>query len=291
MYIIKIVKYFFQAIFIYLFFIAIKIIGINLGRKYFSFIFNVIGPLIKSEQIINNNLEKFLGAQNDDIKNKIKLKMWDNYGKTFVEYLYLKKFKNTNSHINIKGEEILNQIQKVNKPVIFVSGHFANFELMSMELTKRNVKLATIYRPLNNFFLNPFMEYLRKKYVCQNQIKKGLAGVKNSIHYIKKNFSIALMIDQRVGEGKKLPFFEHLALTTTMPAQMALKFNLDIVPIYIARKDNDNFEMEIHKPIKIEKNDDVETNKLNISIELNKILEEMISKDPGQWIWTHNRWK
>tara|TARA_B110000902_G_C14203453_1_gene548721 strand:- start:251 stop:1126 length:876 start_codon:yes stop_codon:yes gene_type:complete len=291
MYIIKIVKYFFQAIFIYLFFIAIKIIGINLGRKYFSFIFNVIGPLIKSEQIINNNLEKFLGAQNDDIKNKIKLKMWDNYGKTFVEYLYLKKFKNTNSHINIKGEEILNQIQKVNKPVIFVSGHFANFELMSMELTKRNVKLATIYRPLNNFFLNPFMEYLRKKYVCQNQIKKGLAGVKNSIHYIKKNFSIALMIDQRVGEGKKLPFFEHLALTTTMPAQMALKYNLDIVPIYIARKDNDNFEMEIHKPIKIEKNDDVETNKLNISIELNKILEEMISKDPGQWIWTHNRWK
>ena len=291
MYIIKIVKYFFQAIFIYLFFIAIKIIGINLGRKYFSFIFNVIGPLIKSEQIINNNLEKFLGAQNDDIKNKIKLKMWGNYGKTFVEYLYLKKFKNTNSHINIKGEEILNQIQKVNKPVIFVSGHFANFELMSMELTKRNVKLATIYRPLNNFFLNPFMEYLRKKYVCQNQIKKGLAGVKNSIHYIKKKFSIALMIDQRVGEGKKLPFFEHLALTTTMPAQMALKYNLDIVPIYIARKDNDNFEMEIHKPIKIEKNDDVETNKLNISIELNKILEEMISKDPGQWIWTHNRWK
>ena len=188
MYIIKIVKYFFQAIFIYLFFIFIKIIGINLGRKYFSFIFNVIGPLIKSEQIINNNLEKFLGAQNDDIKNKIKLKMWGNYGKTFVEYLYLKKFKNTNSHINIKGEEILNQIQKVNKPVIFVSGHFANFELMSMELTKRNVKLATIYRPLNNFFLNPFMEYLRKKYVCQNQIKKGLAGVKNSIHYIKKKF-------------------------------------------------------------------------------------------------------
>ena len=217
--------------------------------------------------------------------------MWSNYGKTFVEYLYLKKFQNMSTHIEIKGEEILNKIQKNNKPVIFVSGHFANFELMSMEISKRNINLATIYRPLNNFFLNPFMEYLRKKYICKNQIKKGLAGVKDSIHYLKNNFSIAMMIDQRVSEGKRLPFFEHLAFTTTLPAQMALKFNLDIVPIHMARESNDKFKMEIYEPIKIFNNNDTEIDKLNISIKLNKILEKMISRDPGQWIWTHNRWK
>jgi KDO2-lipid IV(A) lauroyltransferase len=99
------------------------------------------------------------------------------------------------------------------------------------------------------------------------------------------------MVDQRVSEGKKLPFFEHAALTTTMPAQIALKFKLDIVPIYIKRETNDTFEMEVYEPIEVLKNDDIETNKLNISIKLNKILEEMISKNPGQWIWTHNRWK
>jgi len=289
--ILKIFIYFIQAILIYLLFIMIKIIGLKLSRKFFSNIFYVIGPLIKSEQVINYNLEKFLGHQNDDIKKKIKFQMWANYGKTFVEYLYLKKFKNKDSHIKIKGEEILNSIKKNNKPVIFISGHFANFELMSQELTKKKINLATIYRPLNNFFLNPFMEHLRKKYICKNQIKKGLGGVKDSIAYIKKKFSIALMIDQRVSEGKKLPFFDHEAFTTTMPAQIALKFNLDIVPIYIARKNNDSFEMEVYKPIKISKNDNTEINKLNISLKLNKILEEMISKDPGQWIWTHNRWK
>ena len=291
MFIVKTIKYFFQAIFIYLFFIIIKIIGINSSRKIFSFIFNKIGSLIKSEKIINANLEKFLGSENTDLKKNIKLQMWGNYGKTFVEYLFLHRFRNMNSHIQIKGEEIIDKIKKNNKPVIFVSGHFANFELMSMELTKRDVKLATIYRPLNNFFLNPFMEYLRKKYICRNQIKKGLVGVKDSIQYIKNNFSVALMIDQRVSEGKNLPFFEHMALTTTMPAQMALKFDLDIVPIYISRNLTNNFEMEIYEPIKILKNEDVEANKLNISIQLNKILEKMISRDPGQWIWTHNRWK
>tara|TARA_B100000767_G_C19259982_1_gene326801 strand:- start:30 stop:512 length:483 start_codon:yes stop_codon:yes gene_type:complete len=160
-----------------------------------------------------------------------------------------------------------------------------------MELTKRDINLATIYRPLNNIFLNPFMEYLRKKYICQNQIKKGLLGVKDSIQYIKNNFSIALMIDQRVSEGKRVPFFGHMALTTTMPAQIALKFNLDIVPIYITRKPNDDFKMEVYEPIKILKHNDSQSNKLNISIKLNKILEQMISRNPGQWIWTHNRWK
>ena len=291
MFVVKVVKYFIEAIFIYLFFIIIRIVGLNSARKISSSLFNKIGPFIKSEKIIDSNLEKFLGSQNIDLKRSIKNKMWSNYGKTFAEYLYLKNFKNMNTHIEIKGEEILDQIKKNNKPVIFVSGHFANFELMSMELTKRNFDLATIYRPLNNFFLNPFMEYLRKKYICQNQIKKGLAGVKEAIQYIKKNSSIALMIDQRVSEGKKLPFFDYLALTTTMPAQMALKFNLDIVPIYISRKSDDNFKMQIYEPIKIFKKDDNETNKLDLSIKLNKTLEEMISKDPGQWIWTHNRWK
>ena len=291
MFVIKFIKYFFQAILIYLFFIIIKTIGLTLSRKFFSLVFNIIGPSIKSEQKINENLEKFLGSYSEDLKKKIKFKMWSNYGKTFVEYLYLKKFRNTSSHIKIKGEHILNEIQKNNKPVIFVSGHFANFELMSMEITKKKINLATIYRPLNNFFLNPFMEYLRKKYICQNQIKKGLIGVKSSINYIKNKFSVALMIDQRVSEGKRLPFFEHMALTTTLPAQIALKFNLDIVPIYITRNENNNFDMEIYEPIKVLNNGDVETDKLNISIKLNKILEEMISRDPGQWIWTHDRWK
>ena len=288
---IKTIKYFLQSIIIYTFFIIIKFIGLKFSRKLFAIIFNKIGPLIKSSKIIDENLYKFIGPHNDNIKIDIKQKMWSNYGKTFVEYLFLKKFRKNNSHIKIKGEHILEKIIRNNRPVIFISGHFANFELMSMELTKRKISLATIYRPLNNFFLNPFMEYLRKKYICKNQIKKGMAGVKDAIKYIQKNFSIALMIDQRVSEGKKLPFFEYSALTTTLPAQLAIKYQLDIVPIYIARNKDENFEMEICEPIKIINKEDAETNKLNITIQLNKITEKMISRDPGQWIWSHNRWK
>ena len=287
----KIIKYFIQAFIIYTFFILIKILGLNISRRLFAKIFQIIGPLIKSEKTLNENLEKFLSSYNEEQKKIIKKMMWSNYGKTFVEYLFLNKFRKDNSHINFKGKEVLKSIINKNTPVIFVSGHFANFELMSMELTRETINLATIYRPLNNLFLNPFMEYVRRTYVCRNQIKKGVAGVKDSINYLKKNYSIALMIDQRVSEGKRLPFFDQMALTTTLPAQLAIKFDLEIVPIYIKRNLDDSFEMEILKPIALDRNEDLITQKINTTIKLNKILEEMISRDPGQWIWTHNRWK
>ena len=176
---------------------------------------------------------------------------------------------------------------KEKKPVIFVSGHFANFELMSMEITKNDIPLATIYRPLNNIFLNPFMEYLRKKYICKNQIKKGINGVRESIDFIKKNHSIALMIDQRVSEGERINFFNKPALTTTLPAQLSIKYNLNIVPVYIKRNEKNDFVIEFLKAI----NPGKFKNKLDLSLKLNKILEEMIVRNPYQWIWTHNRWK
>jgi len=284
---IKITKYFFEAFFVYLFFIFSKLIGIHLSRKIFSQIFIRIGPFIKKSKIINKNLIKFPKKLSDQDKKKLISNMWSNYGMTFIEYIFLKKFRRENSHIKIKGEKILDEIYSNNNVVIFVSGHFANFELMSMEITKKKIKLATIYRPLNNFFLNPFVEYLRKKFICKNQIKKGRIGVKDSIKFINNKHSIALMIDQRVSEGDKIEFFNTEAYTTTLPAQLALKYNLNIVPIHIERKKNNFFEMEVFKPLDISKY----KNKLEISKKLNQILEEMIIRNPSQWIWTHDRWK
>ncbi len=284
---IKLIKYFFEAFFVYLFFLISKIIGLSFSRIFFSFLFRKIGPVIRGNDTILKNINNFSKNISVIEQKRIISNMWANYGMTFVEYIFLNKFKKENTHIEIKNENILEEIKKNKKPVIFVSGHFANFELMSIEITKKNISLATIYRPLNNFFLNPFMEYLRKKFVCSNQIKKGRSGVKDSINYLKKNYSVALMIDQRVSEGEKINFFGKKALTTTLPAQLAKKFNLNIVPIYIERKNTNSFFMEIYNPITISQL----KSKVEISLELNKILEEMISRNPNQWIWTHNRWK
>ena len=284
---IKLFKYFFQAIIVYLFFIIGKLVGLKLSRIMFSTIFKLVAPAFKSKKIIDKNLNIFASVVPNIDKNQIISEMWKNYGMTFIEYMFLNTFRKNSSHIEIKGDENLNIAISKKKPLIFVSGHFANFELMSMEITKRNIKLATIYRPLNNIFLNPFMEILRKKFICKNQIKKGLNGVRDAIEYIKNDFSIALMIDQRVSEGEKINLFKKPALTTTLPAQLALKYKLSIVPVFIQRKSNSKFVLEFQNEIKSEDFHD----KLELTKKLNEVLEKMVVRNSTQWIWTHNRWK
>ena len=284
---IKTINYFFQSLIIYLFFFIGRILGLKLARKIFANLFAIAGPLFKSKNIINKNLNIFSAEDPDLNKNEIINNMWKNYGMTFIEYIFLNDFKKNDIHIAIKGEENLLQLKHKRKPVIFVSGHFANYELMSMEIVRRNISLATIYRPLNNPFLNPFMEYLRKKYVCRNQIKKGINGVRLAIEHIKRDRSIALMIDQRVSEGEKVNFFNKPAFTTTLPAQLSIKFDIDIIPVFIQRNENNNFSIEFQKEINSKKF----KNKIDLTRELNSILEKMIIRNPNQWIWTHNRWK
>ena len=284
---IKTINYFFQSIFIYLFLLIARILGLNLSRKLFSNLFFIVGPFFKSKKITEKNLDIFINKNSSIDKKKIIKNMWINYGKTFIEYIFLDYFRKKKDHITLSGKENLTEVIKKNKQVIFISGHFANFELMSMEITKQNIPLATIYRPLNNFFLNPLMELLRRRYVCSNQIKKGIKGVRESIEYIKKKHCIALMIDQRVSEGEKVVFFDRPALTTTLPAQLSTKFDLEIIPVFIERDKNNIFKVEFQKAINPRKF----KNKLELTRELNISLEKMILRNPSQWIWTHNRWK
>ena len=283
----KIINYFLQSILIYFFFIIGRLLGVKISRKIFAYLFFLVGPLFKSSKIVKKNIEIFSTTGITLNKKEIIRNLWKNYGMTFIEYIFLDHFRKNNAHMRIEDKANLSQINIEKKPVIFISGHFSNFELMSMEITKKNIPLATIYRPLNNLFLNPFMEFLRKKYICKNQIKKGIKGVKDTIEFIKDKKSIALMIDQRVSEGEKINLFQKPALTTTLPAQLSKKFNLDIVPVYIERDSNNNFKIEFQKRIKPQNF----LNKISLTIHLNHILEEMIKKNPNQWIWTHNRWK
>ena len=290
----KILKYLIEAIFIYVLFFLFRILGISLSRKFSSFLLVKFGFLFRKKEIIKNNILKVFKQYSDTESDKLIKKMWSNYGLTFAEYIFLDKFrfnKFPKSHTEISGEEILVKVKKVGKPVIFVSAHLANFEIMAMELEKKNINLAAIYRPLNNFFLNPFMVYLRKKYLCKKQVKKGLIGTREAINYIKNNNSIALMVDQRVGESERYPFFGVPAHTTTIPAQLALKYDLEIVPIFLERKKDNFFKMEIQQPIKYKKTQNSVEDKKNITIEINRIIEQMILKNPTQWIWTHSRWK
>ena len=285
----KTLKYLVEFLFIKLFFLIFKIIGYEKASNLGASIGSIVGPLFRSENLIKKNIQYSFPNLTDDEMQKFIKKMWTNYGRIFSEYMYIKKFrtKELEKYLNINGIKTLEKIKKDGKPVIFISGHFNNFELMAMQLELYGIQLAAVYRPLNNFFLNRTMENLRKNYICKNQIKKGLGGVREIIKAFSQNTSVALMIDQRVTEGEKSLLFNKTTFTTTIPAQLVKKYNCPIVPIYIQRKDNIYFDMTIDDPIYFNENDDIKY----ITLQLNAWLEKKILINPEQWIWTHNKWK
>ena len=283
------IKYFFQFIIIVFLFLIFKISGVRFSSFLGGKLFQIIGPAFRSKEIINNNIKRAFPDLNSKEINKIKSSMWNNYGRVFAEYIYMKNFRhgNLSKNISIEGEDILTNIKKQNQKVIFISGHFSNFELMAMQIDKLDLKIGAIYRPLNNIFLNKIMERIRRKYICNNQIKKGIGGLKELIKLNNEGYSTALMIDQRVSQGIKSNFFNEEAFTTTIPAQLVKKFNIPVVPIFIERYEGIKFKMKVFKPVHFSIEDSIE----NITTDLNKILEKMILNNPNNWIWSHNRWK
>ncbi len=285
----KSIKYFIQFLIIFILFLVFKVLGLRFASYISGKIISLIGPFFRSKNLIKSNILKALpNLDKDEIKNISKM-MWNNYGRILAEYIFIKEFRMSNVENNIKviGQEKLDAIKESQEPVIFISGHFNNFELMAMHLEKSGISLAAVYRPLNNKFLNFIMEIIRKKYICKNQIKKGISGTKQLLSFFKKKTSIALMIDQRVSEGVKSNFFQHEAFTTTIPAQFVKKYKCKIVPIYIERTQGVNFTLTIHDPLEYSNSETIET----ITLSLNILLEKMILKNPEQWIWSHNRWK
>ena len=160
----KIIKYFIESLFIIFLLIVFKILGLKFSSNLGSIVVGLLGPFFRSKNTIISNIKKALPeAEQKDIEIITK-KMWKNYGRILSEYVFIKNFRNSKDEkfFSVEGQEILNGIKNTNEPVIFISGHFNNFELMAMQIEKSGINLAAIYRPLNNVFLNKIMERIRK---------------------------------------------------------------------------------------------------------------------------------
>ena len=284
----KFIRYFFEYILIIILFLLFKLLGYKISSEVGCLLGKTFGPFFRSKKIIKNNLIKFDNSLSPEKIKRITTEMWGNYGRIFSEYPYIPNFRkgDLDKYIRIENIEKLEEIKK-SQPVIFISAHFSNFELMAMVIEKAGVNLSAIYRPLNNKMVNSIMEPLRKKYICKNQIKKGINGVRESLKFFKQGTSIAIMIDQRVSEGEKINFFNNPAYTTTIPKQFAKKFRCKIQPVHIERYDKIHFKILFDEQIVVGENTDEDS----ISLKLNQWLEKKIKKNPTQWIWSHDRWK
>ena len=290
----KIIRYFLEFILVIFFFLVFKIIGLKLSSDLGEIIGKYFGPLFRKKTIAKKNILIAFPDLNENSINEMIERMWKNIGRIFGEYVHINKFSIMDLKkikIGFANKNNFEILKKNNKPVVFFSGHFANFELMAKCLQELGFNIGAIYRPLNNIFLNPIMEFIRKKNICPIQIEKGSNGTKKLIKHISTNNPLALMIDQRLSSSIRVPFFNQPATTTTTPAQLAIKYDALLVPVFLKRLEKTNFEFFIEEPLIINRTNDYDNNIFNITQSMNKKIEEFIKRDPAHWLWSHDRWK
>ncbi|CAO6128096.1 HtrB Lauroyl/myristoyl acyltransferase [Candidatus Pelagibacterales bacterium] len=290
----KIIRYFLEFILVIFFFLVFKIIGLKLSSDLGEIIGKYFGPLFRKRTIAKKNILIAFPNFNEKSINEMIDRMWKNIGRIFGEYIHINKFSiidNSKKKIVFTNRNDAEILKKNNKPIVFFSGHFANFELMAKCLQELGFNIGAIYRPLNNIFLNPIMEFIRKKYICPIQIEKGSNGTKKLIKHISNNNPLALMVDQRLSSSIRVPFFDQPATTTITPAQLAIKYDALLVPVFLKRLEKTNFEFFIEEPLITNQTNDYDKDIFNITQIINIKIEEFIKRDPAHWLWSHDRWK
>ena len=290
----KIIRYFLEFILVIFFFLIFKIIGLKLSSKLGEIIGKYFGPLFRKKAMAKKNILIAFPNINETSIDQIIDDMWRNIGSIFGEYIHINKFSILDEEKNkivFTNKNNLQILKNNKKPIVFFSGHFANFELMAKCLRELEFNIGAIYRPLNNIFLNPIMEFIRKKYICSIQIEKGSAGTKKLIKHISTNNPLALMIDQRLSSSIRVPFFNQPATTTTTPAQLSIKYDALLVPVFLKRLKKTKYEFFIEEPLVVKKTNNYEKDIFNITEIMNKKIEEFIKVDPANWLWSHDRWK
>ena len=271
-----------------------RLIGLDASSAMAGKFCRYVGPLIKSvSKRGTKNLRATFPDWSDEKINNILRDVWENLGRTVGEFAHLEKFTQSpfKNRIIIYGEENIQPLLDADKRVIFISGHFANWELMPLALHQRGTDYSLVYRAANNPLVDELIINERAKVMSHKQIPKGVNGARAFIDTLKSGCSLAILADQKFTAGIRVPFIGRDAMTTPVPARLAIKFGIPIVPVRITREKNGEFSITIKKPMTPQLTGDLHADAAALTVRINQSLEEDVLANPGQWLWLHQRWK
>ncbi|MHA3916464.1 lysophospholipid acyltransferase family protein [Halovulum sp. GXIMD14793] len=208
-------------------------------------------------------------------------------GHTFVNVLHARDFLSSMDRIKVipgPGLDAVTEAQKEERPALLISGHYGPWEATRVAMRKLGLQPAAFYRPLKNPYANKDL-VARYSDFGKPMFPKGRTGTRAVIKHLRDGGLLCLMHDQRMLDGKVMDFMGKPAMTSLVGAELALKFNAPIVPVY-PRWCEDNYHIEIHFEDPLP-----HTDAESITQAMNDSLTARIRKEPRQWYWLHRRWK
>ncbi|MCB2112447.1 MAG: lysophospholipid acyltransferase family protein [Parvularculaceae bacterium] len=271
-----------------------RLIGVDaasaIAGGFARFIGPMIGPIRHRARV---NLKIAYPDMEEAEAGRIIRGVWENLGRTTAEFAHLDRFDPDarSPRVAIAGRDRLEAIAKSDRPAIFVSGHFGNWEVMSIALHAIGVKYGVIYRAANNPLIDGLIIRERARVMSRRQIPKGKRGGRDMIDTLKSGASLAMLVDQKLNTGGVAsPFFGKPAMTANAAARLALKYCAPVIPIEIERLKGARFRVTAHPPIEFSPGGDIGADTQLLTDLINLEIEKIIRTRPEQWLWLHRRW-
>ena len=288
-----VLRYGAEALPFYLFMGLFKLLGIDAASALGGFIGRHIFYRVKP--VADRARENLKAAYPDMPRGEMETiirEMFDNLGRTVAEYPHLDKLKLTepNPRLEITGREHAEAAIAAGKGLMFISGHFANWEAMPVTATALGYEGALVYRPPNNPYVDSYISRMRASAGPKIQISKGAQGTRKIFTTLRRGQAILMLVDQKTEQGVAAPFFGRDAMTTPAPAALALKLGSALLPASNERVRGAHFRMTIHPPIAFTPSGDHDADIVALTAEINEAVEACVRARPSQWLWIHRRW-
>lgn len=268
-----------------------RALPVDTASDFGGWLFRTLGPLTPVQKTVKRNLELAFPDMDAAARKILITRQWENTGRAMAgEFAIMDRIVKDKSRIEIEGFEKLEAIAAGGKPVIFISGHLSNFEIMNAAILAAKVPYMITYRAANNPYVDDRMRATRAAYGVTAFAPKGSDGAKELLIALQNGESVGLMNDQKFNRGVPTPFFGHIAETAPGPTRLAQRFGTVLQPLTIRRLHKARFRVTVHDPIAVDdtghKAQDIETTVCKISA----FIEQAVRDNPEEWFWVHKRW-
>ncbi|WP_380056234.1 lysophospholipid acyltransferase family protein [Falsihalocynthiibacter sp. SS001] len=256
---------------------------VRMGGWVFKYL---VGPIAGYRRRIRNNLDLVLPDITPQEKERLARAVPENLGRTLIELFSPDEFLEIARRTPLSGGGVaaLEKARAENKPIVLVSGHFGNYDVVRARMIAEGYDVGGLYRPMNNEFFNKFYVSTISK-IGEPLFQRGRRGMAEMVKFLRAGNTLAILIDQHMGKGAPLTFFGRPARTALSAAQLAIKYDALLVPCYaIRQEDGINFQIILEAPLPA-------TTAEEMTQALNDSLEARVRENMDQWLWIHRRWK
>lgn len=246
----------------------------------------LVAPVAGYRKRVRNNLRLIFPDMAPAEVKRLERAVPNNAGRVLAELFSSDDFVRHLGKLELSGPgvEALIKAREERRPIIGVSGHFGNYDVMRLAMVQNGFSIGALYRPFANKYFNRYYSKALET-VAKPVFPQGRKGLTDMLRHLKNGNMIAILADQRADDGERLSFFGHDALTPISAAELALKYDAMLFCAYGIRRANGvDFEMVIEEPIP---HGDPNT----MMQAINDSLEAQVRQNMDQFLWIHNRWQ